>query len=89
MADIIDVKKIDFILEESEAHDFTLEENDLDLSFGVGEYTTIGTYDYNELNNKPKINGYEVIGEKLGRDYRLQDQMDEITPQEIDFIIFG
>lgn len=88
MADIIDVKKIDFIIEETENHDLIIDEGET-FDFETGEYTTVGTYDYNELFNHPHINGVEVIGEKTGTDYKLQNKMNEITPQEIDDIIFG
>lgn len=52
-------------------------------------YNTGGTGDYNALSNKPKINGVVVAGEKVGSDYRLQDKMGEVTPQDIDEIIYG
>ena len=28
----------------------------------IGDITVNGTYDYNELVNKPKINGVELVG---------------------------
>lgn len=45
--------------------------------------------DYNALSNKPKINGVTVIGAKEGPDYNLQNKMYEVTPQDIDKIIYG
>lgn len=48
-----------------------------------------GTLDYNKTINKPKINGFEVVGDKTSKDYKLQDEMDIITEQDIDKIIFG
>lgn len=57
--------------------------------FGVFYETGGGAGDYALLENKPKINGVTVQGEKTGADYRLQDLMGAITPQEIDEIIYG
>ena len=54
-----------------------------------GEVIRVATGNYEELNNKPKINNVEVIGSKDGEEYKLQNKMDEITEQEIDNIIFG
>lgn len=59
------------------------------IKMGFGQTQFIATGDYNDLNNKPKINGVEVIGEKEGIDYNLQDKMSEVTEQDIDKIIYG
>lgn len=48
-----------------------------------------GTDDYEALINKPKINGYEVSGEKVSADYKLQGMMAAITSPDIDEIIYG
>lgn len=80
MAEIVDIKDLDFIIdEEIEELDFTLQSY---IALG-------GTSNYNELINHPYINEREVIGRKTGPDYGLQNAMDEITPQQIDNIIFG
>ena len=55
----------------------------------MGVFYPVGSTDYPSLGNKPRINGFTVIGDKLGIDYRLQDLMDSITDQEIDDIIYG
>ena len=52
-------------------------------------YNTGGANDYETLANKPKINGVTVIGIKEGPDYNLQNKMYEVTPQDIDKIIYG
>ena len=52
-------------------------------------YNKGGSNDYNGLANKPKINGVTVIGMKEGPDYHLQNKMEEVTPQDIDKIIYG
>lgn len=41
---------------------------------------------YNELLDKPQINGVTVVGIKTGEDYGLQDLMEPITNAEIDEI---
>ena len=51
---------------------------------GGGEAT-----DYGPLLNKPKINSVELIDNKTASDLKLQPEMDAITNQEIDTIIFG
>lgn len=43
-----------------------------------------GSNDYEELNNKPKINGVEVVGEKVSSDYGLQDEITFCTNLDID-----
>lgn len=48
-----------------------------------------GTSNYNFLTNKPQINGVSLIGNKLSSDIHVQDEMNEITPQDIDKIIYG
>ncbi len=34
-----------------------------------------GTDDYNELSNKPTLNGVEIIGDKTSEDYQLAPPM--------------
>lgn len=65
--------------------DLRLDRGDVGIFYNPGS----GTSDYENLANKPKINGVTVIGEKLGADYHLQDLMGTITPQDIDDIIYG
>lgn len=45
--------------------------------------------DYEKLINHPTLNGFEIVGDKTSEDYKLQDEMDIITEQDIDKIIFG
>lgn len=54
------------------------------LRGGVSAPTT-GTKDYNQLKNKPKIEGHELIGDQTFRELGLNS----ITPQTIDEIIYG
>ena len=51
--------------------------------------STSGTTNYNNLTNKPSINDVTLIHNKTSAELGLQDRMDEITPQDIDNIIFG
>lgn len=48
-----------------------------------------GTTNYNVLTNKPSINGVTLVGDKTSKEIQVQDLMDEITPQEIDQILYG
>lgn len=89
MADIIDVKNLDFVIDDdSQGLDFTMDDDD-SLDFTVDDFVNVATTDYNELLNLPYINEVKVIGHKTGPDYGLQNLMDEITPQQIDNIIYG
>lgn len=89
MADIIDVKSLDFVIDDdSQDLDFTIDDDD-SLDFTIDPYINVTTTDYNELINLPYINEVKVIGHKTGPDYGLQNLMDEITPQQIDIIIYG
>ena len=45
--------------------------------------------DYDNLRNKPIINGHTVEGDKTDADYNLQHKMDNITDQMIDNVIYG
>ena len=38
---------------------------------------------YNDIRNKPTINGVEVKGNKAGGDYNLLNSADELTEDEI------
>lgn len=60
-------------------------------TFGAdfGQVTKVSTSNYEELFNKPILNGRTIIGDKVSNDYDLQDRMDEITPQDIDKIFYG
>lgn len=51
--------------------------------------TPIEDRDYNRFYNKPQINGVELIGNRLSADIHVQDEMDEITNQDIDNIIYA
>lgn len=58
----------------------------IDLSVGSGSG---GTSNYEMLNNKPRINGVELVGNKSSEDILVQALMSEVTPQDIDKIIYG
>lgn len=45
--------------------------------------------DYNKSFNKPQINGVELIGNKVSEEIHVQHEMDEVTPQDIDNIIYA
>ena len=45
--------------------------------------------DYNKSFNKPQINGVELIGDKSSAEIHVQHEMDRITEQKIDDIIYA
>lgn len=44
---------------------------------------------YPEITDKPSINNEIIEGDKLSKDYHLQDKMDLITEQMIDNLFYG
>jgi len=54
-----------------------------------GNVEKISTGNYEDLFNKPIINGHTIIGDKVSNDYDLQDKLNEITPQMIDNLFYG
>lgn len=48
-----------------------------------------GTRNYNRLTNKPTLNSVVIEGDKISSDYKLQEEMEIVTDQNIDDIIFG
>ena len=59
----------------------------IDLPF-LDDSDIIGMDDYEKIINHPYINGREVIGNKTGIDYNLQDKMTALTVQEIEKILY-
>lgn len=45
--------------------------------------------EYEQLRGLPQINGVTLLGNKASEDIHVQHEMDDITPQEIDIIIYG
>ena len=48
----------------------------------------ISSTDYNDLTNKPTINDVTVEGDKVSADYKLQHEMDTLSVQEIERILY-
>ena len=46
-----------------------------------------GTTNYNDLNNKPQINGHTLTGDKTGNDLGLLSVGDELTAQQTNTLI--
>ena len=46
-----------------------------------------GTNDYNSLNNRPKINGTTLSGDKSSEDLGVMDQGDELDNDQINDLI--
>ena len=62
-------------------------EDTKNITFKMDRY--IEREDYEELINIPSINEVPLIKNKTSKDLHVQHEMDEITNQEIDNIIFG
>lgn len=60
----------------------TLEKGGTNLSSSL-DHTPVGTSDYEKLKNLPQINGVEVKGKKKGKDYKVVDNEDFLTNEEI------
>ena len=69
--------------------DITDNSTDTDIQLTAGQIDTqiytpgAGSNDYNELINRPKINGIELIGDKTLEELGVE----ALTPQEIDAIM--
>ena len=46
-----------------------------------------GTTDYDDLENKPQINGHEVSGNQTGDDLGLMDQSASLTEEQKEALI--
>ena len=58
--------------------------------FNATQQIITGEVDYVEqVYNKPKINGVTLVGDKTSAEIHVQDPIGDITPQQIDAIIFG
>lgn len=53
-----------------------------------GEVIRVATGNYEELSNKPKINNVELLGNKTSKQLKLQDEMEAMTVQEIEKILY-
>lgn len=55
----------------------------------LGLTRSSGTANYEALTNKPQINGVTLIGNKTSSEIKVQDPIGDITPQDIDNLIYG
>lgn len=86
------IKRID-----AKADDLKLDDNVLQLYSGdvpVGAPVVLssevtGEIDYDQTKNKPRINDVELSGNKTASELHLQEEMHELTDQEIDEILMG
>lgn len=46
-----------------------------------------GTTDYNDLTNKPQVNGNTLQGNMTGDSLHLLDENDELTPAQVNTLI--
>ena len=52
--------------------------------YGVMNISRSGAKFYDDLLNKPTLNGIEISGNKKGQDYGLIDEINEITNSDIE-----
>ena len=60
----------------------------VNIDADLGQVTKVSTSNYEDLYNKPILNGRTIIGDKIGADYNLQDKMEEATTAEIERILY-
>lgn len=78
-----EIVEMDFI--QQNPLEMTLNTKDtLDLEFD----SSSGTNNYNSLSNKPQINGVTLVGNKTSKDIKVQDEMDVLSVQEIEKILY-
>lgn len=58
------------------------------LAAEFGSIQKVSTSNYEELYNLPYINSRQIVGNKTGADYNLQDKMDAATVAEIERILY-
>lgn len=63
-----------------------IEEDKEELTI-IEDGLTIGTNNYEELENKPQINDVELLGNKTSTELNLQEKMDSLTNTDIEEIL--
>lgn len=79
-----DAMEFDLSLDSQDSFDMSFDEEE-EFDASMGEMQIIETGDYEKLKNLPKIEGHVLIGDKT----YSQLGLDDLTPQEIDEIIYG
>lgn len=59
-----------------------------DMAAKFDSVTKVSAENYEELYNKPQINGVELSGDKSGADLRLQEQMNTLSQTDIEKILY-
>ena len=75
----LDKEDLDIILDEQNSIDAEIENSDI-VSTGT-------TKNYEILDNKPKINSVELVGNKNANDLNLQERIEVLTNLEIEEIL--
>ena len=77
-------KKEIVTLEEDKEEELSTLEEDSEEELTTLQEDTGGTNNYNNLNNKPKINDVELKDNKTSKDLKLQGEMKEFTNIELE-----
>lgn len=75
----LDKEDLDIILDEQNSIDAEIENSDI--------VPTGRTKNYEILDNKPKINNVELVGNKNANDLNLQERIEVLTNLEIEEIL--
>lgn len=75
----LDKEDLDIILDEQNSIDAEIENSDI--------VPTGTTKNYEILDNKPQINGVELVGNKNANDLNLQERIEVLTNLEIEEIL--
>lgn len=69
---------------------YEMQKANLKTAFRHGKITGSGKkIDYVEqVENKPRINNVELVGNKTSHDIKVQDEMDDLSVQEIEKILY-
>ncbi len=59
------------------------------LQAKIGRFSGGGTGSYPPLSEKPSINNVVLLGNKTAEDLFLQEEIEDITEQDIDAMIYG
>lgn len=60
------------------------ENNEEEIMLQPEEGSGGGSNNYDDLYNKPILNGVTIQGNKISDDYNIQDKMDRITNSELE-----
>lgn len=92
LSSMIDTQEVDIQLEQDIAMDIQMGDDDT-MEIKLIDGVPMGTNNYNDLDNKPSINGVTLVGDKtfeqLGRDDIKNSRIKEIIDTQYELIFGG